>query len=107
MIGSAGRRESVLTASRIHDATAAAWGVAPEGLTSKRRTKDLTVPRQVAMYLMKDLLGTPLAQIGKHFGGRDHSTVHHSVRKVEEGLAADAEYRRRVEGLRDQLLKGV
>ena len=107
MIGTTERRESVLTPSRIRDATAAAWGVAPEGLTSKRRTKDLTVPRQVAMYLIKELLGTSLVQIGKHFGGRDHSTVHHSIQKVEDGLEADAEYRRRVESLRDRLLKGI
>ncbi len=96
-------RESTLTPEAIGRATAEAWGVEPEALASKRRTKDLTVPRQVAMYLIKDLLGLSLVRIGKHFGGRDHSTVHHSIQKVEARFDADAEYRRKVEGLRAEL----
>jgi chromosomal replication initiator protein len=47
-------------------------------------------PRQVAMYLMRELLDLPLTQIGNHFGGRDHSTVIHSVNKVEQDLESDA-----------------
>ena len=106
MIRTPERTGPELTPALIRDATAESWGVAPDGLISKRRTKDLTVPRQVAMYLIKELLGTPLVQIGKHFGGRDHSTVHHSVQKVEDGMAEDPDFRRRVERLRSELQEG-
>ena len=58
------------------------WGVTTEGLRSKTRTKTLTVPRQVAMYLMRELLGMQLVEIGAAFGGRDHSTVIHSLERV-------------------------
>jgi chromosomal replication initiator protein len=77
-----------------------AWGVSAEALQSKRRTKDLTVPRQVAMYLIKELHGLSLVEVGKLFGGRDHSTVIHSINKVEEALATDPDFRERVESVR-------
>src|SRR5262245_51397731 len=66
----------------IQQAVAKEWGVTTEGLRSKTRTKNLTVPRQVAMYLMRDLLGMQLVEIGAAFGGRDHSTVIHSLERV-------------------------
>jgi len=80
------------TAEGIRATVAELWGVKPEGLVSKRRTKNLTVPRQVAMYLIKDLLDLPLVQIGELFGGRDHSTVIHSIRKVEEDMESDSDF---------------
>lgn len=99
--GAADDRE--LTADRVREAVARHWNVSPEALTSQRRTKDLTVPRQVAMYLIKELLDLPLVEIGQHFGGRDHSTVIHSIRKVEELMKTDLDYRMKVEQLREQL----
>ena len=92
---------------RIREVVANHWHVCDEALSSKRRTKDLTVPRQVAMYLIKDLLDYPLVQIGKLFGGRDHSTVIHSIRKVEETMAGDSSFRRSVEAVRDELMRPV
>jgi chromosomal replication initiator protein len=82
---------------------AQAWGVSPEGLQSKKRTKDLTVPRQVAMYLIKELFGLSLVEIGKLFGGRDHSTVIHSIAKVEEEIAREPAFRQKVESVRQSL----
>jgi chromosomal replication initiator protein len=78
----------------------AEWGVSVDGLMSKKRTKELTVPRQVAMYLIRELLDLSLVEIGNLFGGRDHSTVIHAVNKVEEELARDDAFRARVELLR-------
>ena len=66
----------------IQQAVAKEWGVTTEGLRSKTRTKNLTVPRQVAMHLMRELLGMQLVEIGAAFGGRDHSTVIHSLERV-------------------------
>ncbi|MFB6240005.1 MAG: helix-turn-helix domain-containing protein, partial [Gemmatimonadota bacterium] len=72
-------------------------------LTSKRRTRNLTVPRQVAMYLIKNLLDLPYTEIGELFGDRDHSTVIHSVNKVEAEMAGDGDFRKRVRGLHEEL----
>ncbi len=55
------------------------------------------------MYLIKELFDLPLVEIGKLFGGRDHSTVIHSISKVEEELQTDGEFRQRVDALRAAL----
>jgi chromosomal replication initiator protein len=88
---------------RIQAMVASRWRVKPEALASKRRTKDVTVPRQVAMYLIKETLGTSLVRIGEIFGGRDHSTVIHSIRKVEQQMALDADFRTRVDDARQEV----
>ena len=94
-----------LTPELIRTRVAQAWGVPVDALSSKRRTKDLTVPRQVAMYLMRQLLGLSLVEIGRLFGGRDHSTVIHSVEKVEQELARDEQFRARVDAIRAELAR--
>ena len=88
---------------RVQEVVARRWGVTPEGLRSKARTKRLTVPRQVAMYLARDLLGMQLVEIGQAFGGRDHSTVIHSLDKVGRQLARDHVFRDRVNQARIEL----
>ncbi|MDP9349746.1 MAG: DnaA/Hda family protein, partial [Gemmatimonadota bacterium] len=92
-----------VTPDAVRARVAEAWGVTPEALQSKRRTKDLTVPRQVAMYLIKELFDLQLVEIGKLFGGRDHSTVIHSLAKVEEEMGTDEGFRKRVEEVRGTL----
>jgi len=87
----------VLSPERIRQVVAQRWRVRADALASKRKTKDITVPRQVAMYLMKRTLDMSLVRIGEHFGGRDHSTVIHSIRKVEEEMAKDPSFRHQVE----------
>jgi len=87
----------------IQQRVAAEWGVSTEGLQSKTRTKILTVPRQVAMYLARELLGMQLVEIGQGFGGRDHSTVIHSLERVSEMMKESAEFRSRVEKMRESL----
>ena len=98
---------SPITPERIQEAVAKQWGIPSAALSSKRRTKDLTVPRQVAMYLIREFLDLPLVQIGNLFGGRDHSTVIHSIRKVEETVAVDPSFERKVQALRDDLSRLV
>jgi chromosomal replication initiator protein len=88
---------------RVQEVVARRWGVTPEGLRSKARTKTLTVPRQVAMYLARDMLGMQLVEIGQAFGGRDHSTVIHSVDKVERQMVRDRTFKDRVEMARQEL----
>ena len=92
-----------LTVDAIQQAVASEWGTTVEGLRSKTRTKALTVPRQIAMHLIRDLLGMQLVEIGGNFGGRDHSTVIHSLEKVSEMMSADATTRDRIARLRGML----
>jgi chromosomal replication initiator protein len=62
------------------------YSVKQMDLKGKRRTKDLVIPRQVAMYLMYDLTGTPYMGIGEVLGGRDHTTIMHGYEKVKGEL---------------------
>ncbi|MEX0856062.1 MAG: chromosomal replication initiator protein DnaA [Gemmatimonadota bacterium] len=101
--GGAGGEGTPLTPEAVRDAVATAWNVRPDALASKRRTKEVMLPRQVAMYLIKELLDAPLVRIGLAFGGRDHSTVIHSIRKVQEEVGKDAALGSRIEELRQQL----
>jgi len=94
---------SGLTISTIQDIVAHEWGVTPEGLRSKTRTKLLTIPRQIAMFLARDLLGTQLVEIGNAFGGRDHSTVIHSIDKTRTEISSNPILKLRVFKIRDQL----
>ena len=69
---------------------------------SARRARSVARPRQVAMYLAKQLTARSLPEIGRKFGGRDHTTVMHAVKKVDElkgldtGFAEDIELLRRM-----------
>lgn len=87
----------------IQTAVAKEWGVSTDGLRSKVRTKNLTVPRQVSMFLIRELLGVQLVEIGNAFGGRDHSTVIHSLDRVQQQLETDQEFGARVRRLRRNL----
>lgn len=92
-----------LTVAAIQQAVAKEWGITVDGLRSKTRTKTLTVPRQIAMYLTRDLMGLQLVEIGSAFGGRDHSTVIHSLEKVGEMLENDSGAADRIGRLRGML----
>ena len=91
----------------IREKVADVWGVTARALASKSRMRKLVVPRQVAMFLMRELLDLPLARIGGAFGGRDHSTVIHSIRKVESRLGADSAFQAKVDELRETLAKSA
>jgi chromosomal replication initiator protein len=103
---STGSATTGLNADTIQHAVAKEWGVTTEGLRSKTRTKALTAPRQVAMYFMRELLALQLVEIGAAFGGRDHSTVIHSLERVTGMLAEDPAFAQRIARLRG-LLQGL
>jgi chromosomal replication initiator protein len=94
---------AALSISTIQQAVSREWGVTPEGLRSKTRTKNLTLPRQIAMFLARQLLGTQLMEIGHAFGGRDHSTVIHSIEKITDATRNDPVFKTRVDKLRTLL----
>lgn len=72
-------------------------------LLSSRRSRDVVRPRQIAMYLAKSLTARSLPEIGRRFGGRDHTTVLHSVRKVEQLMKDDGDLQQEVELLKKML----
>jgi chromosomal replication initiator protein len=78
------------TVERIARQVGRYFRVEPRYLCSRKRSRDALVPRQVGMYLARQLTSLSLDQIGAYFGGRDHSTVLHACRKVEQALAQDA-----------------
>ncbi len=92
-----------LTISTIQNLVAREWGVTSEGLRSKTRTKLLTIPRQIAMFLIRDLLGTQLVEIGNAFGGRDHSTVIHSIDKTRTEINSNSVLKQKIFKIRDEL----
>jgi chromosomal replication initiator protein len=95
--------QSTLSISTIQQIVSREWGVTPEGLRSKTRTKNLTLPRQIAMFLARELLGTQLMEIGHAFGGRDHSTVIHSIEKITDATRNDEVFKTRVDKIRTVL----
>jgi chromosomal replication initiator protein len=101
--GLRGEEGAPLTPERIRDEVARSWNVRPDALISKRRTKDVTLPRQVAMFLVHEILDASLVRIGQAFGGRDHSTVIHSIKKVEHEMEKDPAFASRVSELRQKL----
>lgn len=93
-----------ITAERIQQVVAAEWGVTPEGLRSKTRTKTLTVPRQAAMLLCREMLGLQLVEIGVRFGGRNHSTVIHSLDRAEDLYVNDSTFKRHFDAAKQKLV---
>jgi len=80
------------------------FGISTERILSKDRSKDVALPRQVAMYLMRELGGISLPKIGEELGGRDHTTVMYACDKVADLIEADDRVRRQVLQLREQLI---
>ena len=78
-----------MTVDRIVQGVCELFQTDSEDLQSHRRSRNVLLPRQVGMYLARRLTDLSLQQIGALFGGRDHSTVLHAVRKVEAALEHD------------------
>jgi chromosomal replication initiator protein len=97
------RRGQEVDLDRIMRAVAENYGLSTQDLLSRSNTHAIAHPRQVAMYLAKKLTALSFPQIGKAFGGKHHTTVMHSVSKVEETMDDDAAFRRNVQGLIDAL----
>ena len=72
-------------------------------MTSRRRPNNIAFPRQIAMYLSRILTNLPLKEIGAEFGGRDHGTVIHACKAVENLMEQDDKVKRHIEYLVKQL----
>ncbi|CUX34367.1 Chromosomal replication initiator protein DnaA [Clostridium sp. C105KSO15] len=58
------------------------YGITPLDISSQKRNKEIVYPRQIVMYLCREMVGTPLQMIGKYLGGRDHTTIIHGIDKI-------------------------
>ena len=76
------------------------YNVSRQELVSNRRTRVIVKPRQIAMYLSKTLTPRSFPEIGRRFGGRDHTTVLHAVRKIEELISGDTKLSHEIELLK-------
>lgn len=79
----------IITIDKIKNAVANFYNINPSELESKSRKKEIVIPRQLAMYIAKELTGSTLETIGKHFGNRDHTTVLHSINIAERNILID------------------
>lgn len=84
-------RPRKITIELVQKEVASFYGIALTELLSKKRTKQVAYPRQIAMYLCRRLTDASYPQIGEQFGGRDHTTVIHANDKVEKELSSDSQ----------------
>jgi len=94
------------TPDRIVGAVSDRFGIKSDAICGKRRTRSIALPRQVAMYLMRQLTDLSLVEIGRMFGGRDHTTVIYACEKVGVMLTEDSQFADKINGLISTLASG-
>ncbi len=88
------------TVKNIQNVVANHFDISVMDMVSARRTKNLILPRHVALYLAKEMTELSYPVIGRYFGGRDHSTIIHAVEKITARMESEPELKRTVDGLR-------
>ncbi|MEW6162488.1 MAG: chromosomal replication initiator protein DnaA [Nitrospirota bacterium] len=91
--------ERPLTADYIQKIVCEYFGLKLADIKAKKRTKEVALPRQIAMYITKQLTDMSLSDIGKGFGGKDHATVIYACKQIEEKRARDEVFNRMIENL--------
>ncbi|MCD6340000.1 MAG: chromosomal replication initiator protein DnaA, partial [Verrucomicrobia bacterium] len=99
-------RRFPITIEAIQRRVAARYDLRLADMSSRRRPEHIAFPRQVAMFLSRELTSHSLAKIGEAFGGRDHGTVLHACKQVMARMDVNEEFRREVEELRRDLERG-
>ncbi len=94
-----GEEEKIITIDQIQRKVCDFFGVKMSDLKAQNRTKAVAFPRQIAMYLARQLTHASLSEIGRAFGGKDHTTVLHAVDKVQTLLQEDPKLRKTIDGL--------
>jgi chromosomal replication initiator protein len=92
-------KSTTITVESIQKAVCEFFNIRPADLRSKRRTRTIAIPRQVAMYLCRRYTNASFPTIGDHFGGRDHSTVIHAAQVVDQRIKDDPTFRAAIERL--------
>ena len=94
-----GEEEKIITIEQVQRTVCDFYGLTLSDLKAKNRTSAVAFPRQVAMYLARHLTRASLADVGRAFGGRDHTTVLHGVDKIHALMQGDAKLRKAIDGL--------
>ena len=102
--GARGRAARAVTRDEVIDAVLQHFGVGRRELSGRSRTKEIVLPRQVAMYLLRAETDASLLEIGSELGGRDHTTVLHGIRQIERSVASDAGLRSQIVAIREALV---
>ncbi|GKQ43409.1 chromosomal replication initiator protein DnaA [Companilactobacillus sp. RD055328] len=97
------KKKKGLTISRIQDRVAKYYKISVEDIKGKKRVHSIVIPRQIAMYLARELTEKSLPQIGQEFGGKDHTTVMHSFEKINEELKINNDLQRTINDLKNDL----
>ena len=95
--------EAVISIDLIQKKVAAYYNIRRSDIVGKKRVKQIVFPRQIAMYLARELTESSLPKIGKEFGGKDHTTVLHAIDKIEKQLAEDDNLQDDIRNLRMEL----
>lgn len=92
-----------ITPSLIIDIVSEHFGVNPEDITSKKRNSEFVLPRQVVMYLCRELTDTSLTNIGKLLGKKDHTTVIHGINKITEEINSNEDLKNKIEVIKKKI----
>ena len=92
-----------MTPELIIQVVADHFGITPLDISSQKRNKEIVFPRQIAMYLCREMLDAPLTGIGKMMGDRDHTTVMHGIEKIEKEMSAKDSVRNTVDILKKKI----
>jgi chromosomal replication initiator protein len=98
--------KKIITAEEIQRVVAERYHLKQAEMKSKKRTKTIVQPRQLSMYLCRELTPLSFPEIGRHFGGKDHTTVIHSCRQIEKRMEENGEFKQLVESILRQLREG-
>lgn len=94
----------IVNSKTIQEAVARYFHLKTEELKSQRRSRDVSFPRQIAMYLCREMTDMSLPKIGDDFGGRDHTTVMHACEKIKNEIENSTELRKTIEDIRKNIL---
>lgn len=92
-----------VTISSIQQAVSKYYQVPVSELKGKKRVRTIVMPRQIAMYLSREMTSSSLPKIGQEFGGKDHTTVIHAHEKIEQALKTDAQLKKEVNDIKKNL----
>jgi chromosomal replication initiator protein len=101
-----GEKKKIIALDDIEEAVAARFHVKISEMKSRRRSKTLVYPRQIAMYLCRELTDASFPEIGRHFGGKDHTTIIHACKQIAKAREADGTLSATLESLKEQITKG-
>ncbi|MBM4119843.1 MAG: chromosomal replication initiator protein DnaA [Nitrospira sp.] len=101
-----GEKKKIVSMDDIEAIVANRFHVKISDMKSRRRSKTLVYPRQIAMYLCRELTDASFPEIGQHFGGKDHTTIIHACKQISKARAADSTVNATLESLKEQITKG-